>query len=153
MKCRHPISLLLFAVLGLQLACSHSTTPFETFVPATSEPLALTLRVRSRVAGERLPAVKVSGLVGSVRVEVARLDLACTLAQGSVGREPGVLTFVARVGGDPSALCASGFVVEYAGVIGSVAPGRYTVHVFEAVGDGLPQRLGTRTVTVPAPTS
>jgi hypothetical protein len=40
--------------------------------------------------------------------------------------------------------------VEYSGVIADVEPGRYTVHVYEAVGDGTRKRLGTRTVTVAA---
>ena len=152
MKSRHALSMLLVAALGAQLACSRDTVVSSTlFAPEGTEPLPLTVRVRPPVFRERLPAIEVSGLAGSIRVEVARPDIGCTLAQATVGREPGVLTVVARVGGDPLALCSGGNVVEYAGVIGGVAPGRYTVHIFEAVGDGAPRRLGTRTVTALPP--
>lgn len=153
MKSRPALSMLLVAALGAQLACSGDGVVSSTvFAAEGTEPLPLTVRVRSPVFRERLPAIEVSGLAGSIRVEVARPDFACTLAQASVGRGPGVLTVVARVGADPLALCAGGGVVEYSGVIDGLAPG-YTVRVYEAVGDGTPRHLGTRTVTVLAPAS
>ena len=144
----HVLSMFLLVGLGAQLACSDDALgPGGLFAPEATEPLALTLRTRPPVFMERLPALEVSGVVGGIRVQVARPDIGCTIAEASVGRAPGVLTVVARVGGDPLALCAGGFVVEYAGVIDDITPGRYTVHVYEAVGDGTPRRLGTRTVT------
>ena len=149
----HALSILLFAAMGVQLACSgNATSPSALLhVAEGTEPLALTLRVRPPVFLERLPALKVSGLAEGIRVEVARPDFACTLASATVGREPGVLTVVARVGGHPLALCAErGYVVEYAGVINGLVPRRYTVHIYEAVANGAPRRLGTRTVTVVA---
>jgi len=149
MRRSHVLSMLLLVGLGAQLACSDDAfDPGGPFAPAeATEPLALTLRTRPPVFMERLPALEVSGVVGGIRVQVARPDIACTIAEASVGRAPGVLTVVARVSGDPLAFCSGGLVVEYAGVINGLAPGRYTVHVYEAVGDGTPRRLGTRTVT------
>lgn len=143
-------SMFLLAALVAQLACaSDGVGPGPLLVADPTEPLALTTRVRKPVYRERVPDLEVSSLAGSIRVEVARPDLACTIARGWVGREPGVLTVLARVGGDPSALCASGYVVEYAGIVDGLARGRYTVHVHEAVGGGAPRWLGTKTVTVP----
>ena len=145
----HVLLMFLLVGLGAQLACSDD--PFDPggpFAPAeATEPLPLTLRTRLPTFKQHLPALEVSGVVGGIRVQVARPDIACTIAEASVGRAPGVLTVVARVWGDPLALCAGGFVVEYAGVINGLAPGRYTVHVYEAMGGGTPRRLGTRTVT------
>jgi len=145
----------LVAALGAQLACSSKVVdPVDALVPDATEPLPLTLLVRRPIFRERLPALEVSGITGSIRVEVARPAIGCTLAEALVRRQPGVLTVVARVAGDPAALCLEeGQVVEYAGVVARVAPGRYTVHVYEAVADGSPVRLGSRTVAVlPGPT-
>ena len=153
MKPRQVLPMFLVAALGAQLACSSKAVgPVDALVPDATEPLPLTLVVRWPIFRERLPALEVSPLAGSIRVEVARPAIGCTLGRAFVGRQPGVLTFVARVGANPAAVCLEGQVVEYAGVIAGVAPGRYTVHVYEAVASGSPVRLGTRTVAVlPAP--
>ena len=142
---RNLLSVLLLVGMGVQAACT------DSLVPGATEPLALTVQTRPPVAGERLPVLEVTGHAGTVRVQVARPDLACTLAEASVGRVAGTLTVVARVSGDPAALCAGGFVVEYAGLIEDLASGQYRVRIYEAVGSGRPRLLGTRTVTVLAP--
>jgi hypothetical protein len=145
--------LFLIAILGALAGCGDSTPPTALAAlaaPETTESLPLTLSVRAPVLRERLPSLTVTGLEGSVRVKVARPDIACTLASAGVARSPGVLTVVARVSGNPLALCASGFVVEYSGAIGNVAPGRYQVLIYEALGDGQPRLLGMRTVIVVA---
>jgi hypothetical protein len=151
MKRRHVSWMLLLAGLATQLACSgEAVGPIQ---PEATEPLALTLRVRKPVFRERLPALAVSGVAGGVRVQVARWDFACTDARAAVDRQPGLLTVVVHVGGNPFALCQSGYVVEYSGVIGGLAPGRYTVRVYEAVGDGTPRRIGSKTVTALPPST
>ena len=153
MKLRHLSSILLLATAGALLSCSRDATapgPLAAgrLVASATEPLLLSLNVRPPIPGERLPNVEVTAVAGAVRIEVDRWDIACTLANATVGRGPGVLTFVARVYGDPRSLCAGGNVVEYAGVIGGVAPGRYTVHVYEGGFEGAPRWIGTKTVTV-----
>ena len=154
MKFRYLPSLFVLATVGAQLSCSRDATTGPSgligsqLVANANEPLQLTLNVRTPIPRERLPRVRVTAMTGSVRVQVDREDFACTLANGFVGRGPGVLTFVARVGGDPRANCSGGWVVEYAGVMKDVAPGRYTVHVYEGGFEGVPRWLTTATVTV-----
>jgi hypothetical protein len=149
MKTRSTVRALLIAALSAQFGCSSkAVAPADGVVPEATEPLPLTFVVRSRMPAEHLPRIEVSGLFQSVRVEIARPSIGCTIGTALVGRKPGVLTFVARVGGDPAALCEGGTVVEYEGVIHGVERGTYTVHVYEAVGDGPPVRLGTRSVAV-----
>lgn len=139
-------SWMLLAALVAQLACADGgIDPGPELVPEATEPLELTLRTRRPVFGERFPQVEMTSVPRGIRVRVVRPDLNCTLAQAWVGREPGVLNVVARVGGNPLALCAGGFVVEYSGVVEAEA-GSYTVRVYEALGDGTPRRLRTRNV-------
>jgi type IV pilus biogenesis protein CpaD/CtpE len=140
-------SVLLLAVVGMQVACT------DPIVPETTEPLALTVETRPPVAGERLPAIDVTGLAGAVRVRVARSDLPCAVADATVRRTSGALTVVAHVSGNPAALCAGGSVVEYSSVIDELPAGFYRVRVYEAVFDDLPHLLGTKTVLVLAPES
>jgi hypothetical protein len=140
---RNALAVLLL-VLGLG-ACT------DSLGPGVTEPLALNVRVRPLLPGERLPMFEVNDYAGAVRVQVARPDLACTLAEASVSRVATTLTVVARVRTNPVALCARGWVVEYSGVIENLVSGRYHVRIYEAEGSGRPVLIGTKTITARGP--
>jgi hypothetical protein len=123
----------------------------DSLGPGVIEPLALNVRVRPSLAGERLPMFEVDAYAGAVRVQVARPDLACTVAEASVSRVAMTLTVVARVRVNPVALCARGWVVEYSGVIENLVSGRYHIRIYEALGSDRPRWIGAKTVTVRRP--
>jgi hypothetical protein len=146
------IRMLVFSVPLWTTACQ----PIATESPVVrlleggegSEPLPLSVRHRALAAAERLPQVRIDGVARAVQISVERAAFCNTQARATIARSPGQLTSVSHVGGDPAALCAPVFnlVVEYVGVVSGLAPGRYRVQVYEAVGDGKPVLLSTTTV-------
>ena len=140
------------AGLILPLACRESAAPDPPPAPAASEPLVLSVWTRAPERGERLPVVRVAGAPATLAVQVTRRAFCATLAEGAVARAPGELAVVARVGGDPGALCSGDpAVVEYGGLVTGLAAGQYRVRVYEAVGDGPARLLSTTAVTVLPP--
>lgn len=138
------------AVLIVPLACNNSAAPIAPSPPPeASERLAVSVLTRRPVAGERLPVVRVLGAPSALAVQVTRPAFCATLAEAAVSRAPGEIAVVARVGGDPAALCTGEpFVVEYGGLVTGLAAGRYRVRVYEGVGDRPARLLSIASVTI-----
>ena len=140
----------LLLLLGAPYGCRSTAAPEAA--PEAAEPLALAVRTREPAPGERLPAVRASGVPAGLTVGVARGVFCAVLVEAAVRRAPGDVAVVARVSGDPLTNCAPRTAVaEYGGTVAGLAAGRYRVRVYEAAGDGPAQLLGIAHATVPPP--
>ena len=136
-------SFMFLMVVGGLVACDESTG-----IPATPEPLAVSVQTRSPDQGEQVPAVTITGGVASVTMKVTRGGLCATRVEAGLSREPGDLTVVAHVSYDPAAVCLAVIrVVDYTGTISNLMAGSYRVRVFEEEA-GTTRLLGSSVVSV-----
>jgi hypothetical protein len=120
--------------------------------PATSEQLAVSVQTRARIAGERVPVIRVSGGAGTVAFMVTRADVCAPQVTAGLSRGAQDLTVVATVSQTLDSLCDPfPSVVEYAGTITAVSSGSYRVRVFDARDPNTPTLIGSAVVSVSAP--
>lgn len=133
-------------------ACSTDPT-----APSATEVLPVTVSGRLIDVGEAVPSFSVSnGGNGTILVHVITRDYCAAIVDARISRVGRELTIVSRVGGNPAANCADlaqkRYVTDYYGSIRDVVQGSYQVRLFEAVGNGAPQYIGTHSTTVSYPT-
>jgi hypothetical protein len=99
---------------------------------------------------ERVPAVQVVGGAGLIQIRVSRPALCTAITNARVGVTGRELTMITNVSPNPAALCAplGGQLLEYSGTVRALAPGTYTVRVWESFSVARPDLLETTTVTV-----
>ena len=149
-RLRVSIAMVVVAALGAACGSSDGPTARASQLPA-DDPLALSVQHRLARTPERLPDVMVVGAAGALQFRVARQALCATLASGRAGVNDREVTIVATVSPNPAALCTprlDGLVVEYSGVVGLLAPGPYTVYVWERYPEQRARLLRTTTVWV-----
>jgi hypothetical protein len=136
-------SFMFLMVVGGLVACDESTG-----IPATPEPLAVSLQTRSWTQGEPVRLVSITGGVAAVTMKVTRPGFCATRVEAGLSREPGDLTVVAHVSYNPAAICPAVItVLDYTGTISNLMAGSYRVRVFEEE-SGTTHLLGSAVVSV-----
>lgn len=143
-------SALFVAVAVMLVACeSHPFAPTDTNL----EPLTVVVTPGSRTAnvGEAIPSFEVTSSRNTVSVHVVTHAACGTIVKAGFSLRNDGINIVARVWSDPLADCAAipaNRVADYRFTVGVTSNLRYQVNMFEARGQGDPDFIGSKGVTV-----